>query len=508
MPHPSLVAPTTTTSHDPRDGSVVATVPATTEQGLQAALERAAAAGPQVAAVSPATRAGWLVAVADALTAQVDDLVAVAERETRLGEVRLRGEVLRTAAQLRFYADVATDGAWLRVTTDAATDASPALARCSVPLGPVAVFGASNFPFGFGILGNDTGSAIAAGCPVVAKAHPAHAETCRRLHDLAVAALAGAGAPEGTFTTVHGFAAGPALVRAPQVRAVGFTGSQQGGLALWRIANERDDVIPFYAEMGTVNPVVLTRAGAYDVEATAAGFVGSFTSGHGQFCTKPGLLLAPAGAGVPGAVAAALTAAAPAPVMLTAGIASSVRTGLDALVAAGARPLARLEAGSDGWAGPAAVLTAPAAALAEGSALLEECFGPVALVVEYDSPDELSRVLSVLQGCLAAAVFAGDDDPDVPGVLAQLAPRAGRVTLNDWPTGVAWTWAQQHGGPWPATTRPEATSVGAAALDRFVRPVTFQSVPPAQLPSPYREIFAPENPWALPRRVDGRQALA
>lgn len=502
IPH----APTrTTTSHDPRDGHVVATLPDTTSQELDAVLDAAGRAAPALASTPPGVRGRWLAAVADALVAEVDALVDVADRETALGRARLHGEVLRTAEQLRFYAAVATEGSWLRVTLDRATETAPALARAHQPLGPVAVFGASNFPFAFGVLGNDTASALAAGCPVVAKAHPAHAATCALLHDLATTALTEAGAPAGTFTTVHGFEAGPALVSAPQVKAVGFTGSQAGGLALWRLANEREEVIPFYAEMGTVNPVVLAPALARaELDAVAAGFVASFTTGSGQFCTKPGLLLAPVGCDAPATVARALEAAAPAPVMLTRGIADSVGEGLVALAAAGATTVTRTEVAGPGWRAPAAVLTAPVEALTRGSRLLEECFGAVALVVEYASLEELHAALDQLQGCLAAAVFAAPDDPDAPALIDRLARVAGRVTMNDWPTGVAWTWAQHHGGPWPATTRPEATSVGAAALDRFVRPVTFQSVPTDLLPSPHRELFADDNPWLLPRRVDGR----
>lgn len=492
-----------TTSHDPRDGTPFATVENTSPAQLAEVLDASTAAAAAVGAAPPAVRRAWLNRVADALEEHLEHLVATADRETALGTVRLRGELLRTADQLRFYGDVAADGAYLQVTIDRAQAGSPSLARCAQPLGPVAVFGASNFPFAFGILGNDTASAIAAGCPVVAKAHPAHARTCEELSTIAVDALAAAGAPAGTFATVHGYETGPALVRDPRVRAVGFTGSQAGGLALWREANAREVVIPFFAEMGTVNPVVMTRAAAARVGEIATAFVGSFTLGSGQFCTKPGLLLAPAGHGVSEAVASALRDAAPTPVMLTEGIARSVEAGLAQLQAAGARLVASVDGTGAGWSAPAAVLVAPAEALVAGSRLLEECFGAVALVVEYATADERDRALEALQGCLAASVLGTDDDPDVPALLAALSTKAGRVMLNDWPTGVAWTWAQQHGGPWPATTRPEATSVGAAALERFVRPVTFQSVPPAQLPAPYRDVLAPTNPLGVPRRVDG-----
>jgi len=365
-------------------------------------------------------------------------------------------------------------------------------------LGPVAVFGASNFPFGFGVLGNDTASALAAGCPVIAKAHPAHVGLSVRLAEVAQEALAGAGAPDGTLGLVVGMEAGAALVRAEEIEAVGFTGSQRGGLALWRIANERERVIPVYAEMGTVNPVVMTTSAP--VDEVAAGFVGSFTMGFGQFCTKPGLLLAPAGRGVPEAVAAALSAASPQGWSLTEAIARDYAAGLGELLVNGAEKLAETPAQTSGWAGSPAVLRADASSLKRGSRLLEECFGPVALVVEYADADELSAVLSELQGALAGSVMSSDSaDSETAPLVARLSEKVGRVAVNEWPTGVAWTWAQQHGGPWPATTAPATTSVGAAALGRFVRPVTYQRVPDAALPPALQD----DNPWGIPRRVDG-----
>ena len=287
----------------------------------------------------------------------------------------------------------------------------------------------------------------------------------------------------------------------PEVAAVAFTGSQRGGLALWRLAIQRDVVIPVYAEMGTVNPVVMTTAAAARTEEIAAGFVGSFTLGAGQFCTKPGLLLAPTGYDVPARVAAALQSARPTGWLLTEGIAAAYGSGVAELVGAGAEVLGRVPGPAEGWSADATVLVVAAADLKPGSRLLEECFGPVALVAEYADHHELTEVLEALQGALAASVMsAGPEDPETPDLVGALTPLAGRVAVDDWPTGVAFTWAQQHGGPWPATTFPSATSVGAAALDRFTRPVTWQSAPASALPPALQE----DNPWRLPRRVDGR----
>ncbi|MFZ2503339.1 MAG: aldehyde dehydrogenase family protein, partial [Nocardioides sp.] len=313
---------------------------------------------------------------------------------------------------------------------------------------------------------------------------------------------------DGTFAMVSGFAAGTALVQAPEIAALAFTGSQRGGMALWRAAAEREVVIPVYAEMGTVNPVVVTRAAAHArAEAVASGYVGSFTLGMGQFCTKPGLLLVPAGSGLAALVGQALTDAAPAGWLLTDGIAAGYAQGLGELTGAGATVLAEITApggggstgSTAGWAAGARALGVPAGLIQRGSRLTEECFGPVGLVTEYADDAELAALLAALQGTLAACVMAEPDDPQLPDLLEQLTPLAGRVAVNDWPTGVAFRWAQQHGGPWPATTVPSATSVGAAALDRFTRPVTYQSVPDAALPPTLQAA----NPWGLPRRVDG-----
>ncbi|MFI6289024.1 aldehyde dehydrogenase family protein [Streptomyces sp. NPDC051018] len=490
-------------SRDPRTGAATAGPPATTPARLSAALAAAARDAEEFGATAPAVRAGRLAAVADALEEHAGELAALADAETALGPERLRGEVGRAAAQLRFYGSVAVEGSWLGVRIDGPdTTGSAELRRMNRPLGPVAVFGASNFPFAFGVAGHDTASALAAGCPVLVKAHPAHPLLSARLGDLVSGALRAAGAPEGAFALVTGFDAGLALVDAPEVAAVAFTGSQSGGTALVERAARRPVPVPVFAEMGTVNPVALTPAAAGVSDGTAAaaeGFTGSFTLGQGQFCTKPGLLLAPAGSGAADAVATALRKVAPG-VLLTESIAAAYRQGVADLVAAGATPVASVPALTGGFAAEPTVLTVPARALRPGSRLLAECFGPVALVAEYGSVAELREVLAALQPSLAASVIsAGPDDPDLPWLVEQLARRTGRVVVDGWPTGVATAWAQQHGGPWPATSRPEATSVGASALDRFTRPVAYQGVPQAALPMALRD----GNPWGVVRRLDG-----
>jgi len=498
----------TARSYSPRDGTAIGVVEQTPLEETLAIVDRAVAAAATIADAAPIERRAWLDALADAVVSHGDELVRLADAETALGVPRLTAELARMADQLRFYGRVAEDGGYLGVTIDEATATTPRLVRLRGPLGPVAVFGSSNFPFGFGVLGNDTASALASGCPVMAKAHPAHVLTSLRLAEIARVALAEAGAPDGTHAVVVGRQAGVDLVSADGTRAVGFTGSQAGGLALWRIANERSEVIPVYAEMGTVNPIVLTEAGVAGIDQIARGFVESFTLGSGQFCTKPGLLFAPAGHGVARAVGDALEQAAPQPTMLTEAIAASVATGLDEMIAAGADVVARVAGPGVGWSADAAVLSAPIDALTPDSRLLEECFGAVAVVVEYSDATELEAGLHALHGSLAGAVFgSGEGDPDVARAVKLLANQVGRVSVGDWPTGVAWTWAQHHGGPWPATSDPRSTSVGAAALDRFVRPVTYQSVPDAALPLAARRAAASDNPWRIPRRIDGELVL-
>ncbi|MGY2874369.1 NADP-dependent aldehyde dehydrogenase [Marmoricola sp. URHA0025 HA25] len=489
-------------SYDPRTGAELGRVPETEADDVRRVVLRAAAAAGVVGSASPRERQRWLGAIADALESRRDELAALADSETALGMDRLRSELDRAAGQLRFYGQVAVEGSYVGVTIDESDGVAPSLVRVNQPLGPVAVFGASNFPFAFSVLGNDTGAALAAGCPVVIKGHPAHPRLSVELADLATRALSAGGAPDGTFALVHGHEAGVDLVKAPEIQAVAFTGSQSGGLALWRLANERPRVIPVFAEMGTVNPVVVTRAAAAErLAEIARGFVGSFTLGSGQFCTKPGIMLAPAGHGMAEEVGRALVDLDPSPVMLTESIAGGVASGIDALLAAGAEVVAQVGDRGPGWSAPATVLRAAPHALRAGSRVLEECFGAVAVVVEYNSTADFDRALGALQPSLVASVFSGGlSDVDASRLIRVLSRTVGRVVVNGWPTGVAYTWAQQHGGPWPSTSAPAATSVGAAGLDRFVRPVAYQAVPEEWLPAAAQE----QNPWSLPRRINGK----
>ena len=481
-------------SFDPHTGKRTGSVPHSTPDEVSHILERASRAAPTLARLSPSVRAGWISAAADAVTDASAELVELAESETGLGLTRLEGELTRMAASARFYAAVAQEGSYLGVSRDDLEGGST-IVRGNFPVGAVAVFGASNFPFGFGVFGHDVASALAAGCSVIVKAHPAHPRLSARLGEVVRDALAGAGAPEGTFDLVVGFDAGLQIVDSAVIRAVAFTGSQHAGMSLVERGARRG--IPVYAEMGTVNPVFVTPAASTHRESIAQGFVASFTLGAGQFCTKPGLILVPASAGFFEAITDAVTLVPPAP-LLTAAIAAAYERGIARL---GAQP----SVDGGGFGAASRVISVPLDQLVPESHLLEECFGPVALVAEYTDAADALAALERLQPSLAASVFTGaDDDPDGVPAIAQLTQRVGRVAVNTWPTGVVTTWSQQHGGPWPATSRPDATSVGAGGLARFVRPVSLQNAPPSQLPA----MLQPENPWKLPRRLNGRLVLS
>jgi NADP-dependent aldehyde dehydrogenase len=486
-------------SFDPATGARTGEVAHSTPAEVSDALDRAGRAAPLLSAVSPETREGWIAAAADAIVSAADELVALARAETGLGVARLQGELARAAASARFYASVAREGSYLGVSRDD-LDGGSSLTRWNAPVGVVAVFGASNFPFGFGIFGHDVASALAAGCPVLVKAHPAHPRLSVRLGAVVRDALHSAGAPEGSFDVVVGFDSGLRLVDADVVRAVAFTGSQRAGMAIAERGARRG--IPVFAEMGTVNPVLVTPA-ATGRDSIVQGFVESFTLGAGQFCTKPGLILVPAGRGFVESITEAV-ARVPAAPLLTAGIAAAYSGGVTELLAESGQTPAESPSPLSGFTEIARVIPVALDRLRPGSRLLEECFGPVALVAEYDDLGSALAALDRLQSSLTASVFTGgDEDSDATPAIAQLAQRVGRVTVNAWPTGVATTWSQQHGGPWPATSRPDATSVGAGGLDRFVRPVSLQNASPAQLPVMLR----PENPWRLPRRLNGHLIL-
>jgi NADP-dependent aldehyde dehydrogenase len=498
---------------DPRTGAPVGdAVPGTDRSGLESILSAAAAAATTFGRSTPDARAALLRALADALDAAADELVLLAVAESGLPEPRLTGEVGRTTGQLRLFADVVTDGGYLEVIIDSADPASapprPDLRRWLEPVGPVLVFAASNFPFAFSVLGGDTASALAAGCPVVVKAHGSQPGLSAKVATLAAEVVAKQGLPAGVFGAIFGDDAGLGALNDSRIRAAGFTGSTSGGRFLFDLASRRADPIPFYGELGSINPAVVTpaAAAARGVEI-ARGFVASMTLGTGQFCTKPGLLFLPAGHAMTEALSEAI-AGSPAAPMLNERIRGQLTHGLANLTA---HPdVATIAAAADApatgsWASGAVFGTNAPAFQRDPDVLAAEYFGPNSLVVEYGDAGELISALAGIEGTLTATVHAEPDEPfPVADVLAALSGKAGRLVYNGWPTGVAVTWAMQHGGPWPATTAAGFTSVGATAIRRWIRPVCYQDVPEALLPSALRM----DNPWRLPRRVDGRLTAA
>ncbi|GAA2146513.1 aldehyde dehydrogenase (NADP(+)) [Glycomyces algeriensis] len=477
----------------------------TTPEEVARLAAAARAAAPGLAALRPAERGAIMHTIAAALTEHEDAVVALADAESGLGETRLRGELARTTGQFEQYAAYAEHGGVLDVVIDhaapRATPPRPDLRRWNTPLGPVAVYAASNFPLGFGVAGTDTAAALAAGCPVVAKAHASQPALAVLLGKIIAAALERHGADPRLFAVVSGFQAGLDLIRDPNIKAGAFTGSIAGGRALADEAAGRPEPIPFYGELGSLNPVVVTpEAVAQRGRGLVEEFVASMTLGAGQFCTKPGLLFLPEGHGLDEALAAAVRAKEVHP-MLNGRIQEAYAAEAAGLAS---HPQARFavepSTAGGGFAVTPGLIAAPAAAIDGDDTLLHECFGPTALVLTYADTAELERVLPQLPGGLTATVqLATSADPVAQAALPLLAERSGRVIVNGWPTGVAVTHAQHHGGPWPATLNARYTSVGTGAIARFVRPVAYQSTPEPLLP----EALHYDNPLGLQRRVDG-----
>jgi NADP-dependent aldehyde dehydrogenase len=499
-------------SVDPRTGKEREQVAVeATAQEVDAAVRAAHAARESLA--DRAVRAAFLRTAADELQAAKDSLVEVADAETALGPVRLTGELARTCYQLRAFAKIVDEGEFLGVVIDhpddTATPPIPDLRRYKVPLGVVAVYSASNFPFAFSVAGGDTASALAAGCPVVVKGHPDHPALSELVASVLRRAAARHDIPAGVLGLVHGFESGLELIRHPLITAAGFTGSVRGGRALFDAAAARPVPIPFHGELGSLNPVVITEAAAAErPEAIGTGLAGSMTMGVGQFCVKPGLVLAPAGAAGDQLVKSLTEAVSD----TDAGVLLDHRMRDNFLAGVAERTeLPDVEspvtpgAGGEHTVSPG-FLTVPAGKLAQEGAydlLLEECFGPVTVVVRYADQAEAEAVLSRLPGNLTATVHLSAAEAAGEGrgaeILAELTPLAGRVLVNAWPTGVAVAPAQHHGGPYPATTST-STSVGGTAIERWLRPVVYQNTPEALLPVELRDA----NELGLPRRFNGR----
>jgi NADP-dependent aldehyde dehydrogenase len=455
------------------------------------------------------TRAKLLTAIADAILALGDDLIERAIAETGLPRPRLESERARTINQLKQFADAARDGAWIGARIDRAMPdrkpvPKPDLRLMHVPLGPVAVFGASNFPLAFSVAGGDTASALAAGCPVVVKAHPAHPGTCDRVAGAVRQAVRACGLPDGLFGMVHGRSpdVGAALVTHPLIRAVGFTGSLAGGRALFDLASRRAEPIPVFAEMGSANPVfLLPGALARGAESIAEGFVTSATLSVGQFCTQPGLVFAIQGADADrfAREAARRFGDVPPGTMLHAGIRDAFergvreRTGAPALRTAARGKTEPLRVG-------AALFATDARGFESDPRLAEELFGPSSIFVSCATREQMLAIARRMRGSLTATIHGSEQDlVDYRELVEILACKAGRLIFNGFPTGVEVCPSMMHGGPYPATTDSRFTSVGVAAIQRWLRPVCFQNFPSTALPPPLRD----RNEAGLWRLIDG-----
>ncbi|QOQ77431.1 aldehyde dehydrogenase (NADP(+)) [Pseudomonas poae] len=460
---------------------------------------------------SLAERATFLETIADAIEALGDALIDRAVAETGLPRARIQGERGRTCGQLRTFARTVRAGEWLDVRIDTAQPERQPLPRADlrqrhVPLGPVAVFGASNFPLAFSVAGGDTASALAAGCPVIVKAHGAHPGTSELVGRAVANAVKACGLPEGVFSLLYGSGreVGIALVTDPRIKAVGFTGSRSGGVALTQAAQARPEPIPVYAEMSSINPVYLFPAALQArAEDLAQGFVASLTQGAGQFCTNPGLVIAVAGNALERFIATAsqLLPGCAAQTMLTPGIFSAYQTGVGAL-AQHAQVVATGAAAVGPNQGQAHLFVTKAKAFLADEHLQGEVFGAASLVVVCANDDEVRQVSEHLEGQLTATLHLDEDDlVHAKALLPVLERKAGRLLVNGWPTGVEVCDAMVHGGPFPATSDSRSTSVGTAAILRFLRPVCYQDFPESLLPDALQH----GNPLRLRRLLDGQR---
>lgn len=458
---------------------------------------------------SPQLRAQFLRAIADEIVALGSELLQRASAETALPLARLEGERGRTTSQLRLFADYLEEGSWIeaRIDTGDVTRQpipKPDLRRMLIPLGPVVVFGASNFPLAFSTAGGDTASALAAGCTVVFKAHPAHPGTCELTASALQRAAQRVGLPPGVFSMVHGWShdVGLALVRHSLTQAVGFTGSLRGGRALCDAAAMRSQPIPVYAEMGSINPVFLLPSAAERAEVVAQGLAGAITMGVGQFCTNPGVVVGLRGAAFDRVadLLAERIGGMDAGVMLYPQLAASYSGGVASVKAKGADTLAVSPAADGPARAHPTLLRVDAARFLADHALRDEMFGPVSMMVVAADAAELERVAIALDGQLTATIHGTSEELAEHSTLVHILQRkVGRLLFNGYPTGVEVGHAMQHGGPYPAASDSRSTSVGTAAITRFARPICFQNFPEVSLPAALRN----ENALGIWRLVNG-----
>lgn len=461
-------------------------------------------------------RAEFLETIAANILALGDALIERCVAESGLPRARIEGERARTVGQLRMFADVVRAGDFIEARVDPAQPERQPMPRVDLRLrhigiGPVAVFGASNFPLAFSVAGGDTASAFAAGCPVIVKAHAAHPGTSELVGIAVRKAVKDCGMPEGTFSLLFGSGReiGQALVRDPRIKAVGFTGSRHAGTELMAIAAARPEPAPVYAEMSSINPVLLfPHALEQRGEAIAQAFVQSLTLGAGQFCTNPGLILAVEGPPLDRFVAAASEALArmPAATMLTPGIHRAFETAVSTFARhPQVQTVARAQPAAGAHEGQGALFSTSAAAFLEQTELREEIFGAASLIVRCPDLRTMLTLVESLEGQLTAALQIDEADyAAARPFLPALERRVGRVLVNGFGTGVEVAHAMVHGGPYPSTADGRSTSVGSLAIRRFLRPVSYQDMPEALLP----ESLQSANPWKINRLVDGKVELA
>jgi NADP-dependent aldehyde dehydrogenase len=502
----------TFTAFDPKTGEAVE--PSFYSASLDE-LERAAKLSDEArlpyAAVSPERRAAFIRTIADNIEALGETLLERASLETALPNARFAGERARTCGQLRMFADVLEEGSWVDARIDHAIPDRQPLPKPDVrsmlrPLGPVAVFCASNFPLAYSVAGGDTASALAAGCPVIVIAHTAHPGTAELVGGAIAAAVREHEMPEGTFSLLFaaGYEIGQALVKHPAIKAVGFTGSRRGGRALMDLAAARPEPIPVYTEMSSVNPTfLLPSAIAKRGEAIAAGLHASVTGGAGQFCTKPGLVFVPSRSEAEGFISnfKSQISNTPASALLTEGIRDAYKTSsLHRKDEVAAFQSAETE-GLSGYSVDASVFETSANEYLEKSDLNEEIFGPTTLLISADTKEQLLEIARNLEGQLTASVHGDEDDlVEYADLIAILETKAGRLIFNGFSTGVEVCPSMVHGGPYPATSDSRSTAVGTRAITRFARLVCFQNFPDAALPDELKE----SNPLGIWRMTDGQ----
>lgn len=483
------------------------------ETNLEHIMQKSANSFSQYKKKSGIEKATFLYAIADELLGFSDTLIQQAQQETNISVTQLAGELKRTVFQWQTFARLLEEGSWVDARIDTAKPErlpvpKPDVRKMLMPLGAVAVFGASNFPFAYATLGGDTASALAAGCPVVVKGHPAHPLTSRLSAELILKAAARTEMPEGIFAHVEGlgFEMGKALVMHPVIKAVGFTGSLYGGRALFDLANQRPEPIPVFAEMGSSNPVVLMpqkleREGL----EIAHRYVQSITAGMGQFCTNPGLLIGIQGEGLTIFVkelATKITAVAPA-AMLNAGIYQNyegkrtVITSQEGVHIEGESQIAK----SGIIQAIPTFASADAKTFLSNPTLHQEVFGPFSLLVKCRDMQELQEVLDYLEGQISCTIMATDEElAENPAIIQRLREISGRLVFNGVPTGVEVGYAMQHGGPYPASTDARFGAVGQDSIKRFVRPATYQNCPDFLLPDELKN----SNPLGIWRTVDNQ----